>query len=68
MRKVEGKRRSARSKKLSRADEQDLKVVFLRNRKKQSNKDLRDASGPPADPHNPHLKLLFQIKISIYAQ
>ena len=44
--------------KLSLADEQHMKVVSLRNRKKKSRKDptqdLRDASGPLFDPSAVH--------------
>ena len=50
---VEDKRRSVRPKKLSTANEQHLKVMSLRKRKKSSKyltQDLRDASGPSADP------------------
>ncbi|KAL3974221.1 trafficking protein particle complex subunit 2 [Sarotherodon galilaeus] len=50
---VEDKRRSGRPKKLSTADEQYLKVMSLRNRKRSSKdltQDLRDASGPSVDP------------------
>ena len=56
-RRVEEKRRSVRSKKLSTADEQYLKVMSLRKRKRSS-KDLRDASGPSADPSTAHWSLI----------
>jgi len=48
---VEDKRRSRRPQKLSTAVEQYLKETSSRNRKIQ---DLRDASGPSADPSIAH--------------
>ena len=50
---MEDKRRSIRPKKLFTADEQYLKGMSLRKRKKSIKdltQDLRDASGPSADP------------------
>jgi len=59
---VEEKNISGRPEKLSATDEQCLKVMYLRKRKKKSSndltQDLRDASGPSVDPSTVHQSLI----------
>jgi len=64
---VEDKRRRVRHKKISTADQQYMKVMSLRKRKKSSKdltQDLRDASGPSVDPSTVQVAALITVAIS----